>query len=162
MSGTTAQPGADSSAGADFTYIVLSAAPGRQARDVLRDYLSMDWVRGTPTATARTQDGRAITAGDLSLPGAPDAPPVLTFENPPGSVPKSQLVVLRASAPQVLARAARLPRLPGETLTRRKPRRAGFQMVLVFCSKGKKINGIFWLCMCFECPSADIESGTPV
>ena len=117
MSGATAQPGADSSTGADFTYIVLSAAPGRQARDLLKDYLSMDWLRGTPTATARTHDGRAITAEDLSPPAAPDAPPVLTFENPPASVPKSQLVVLRATAPQVLARAARLPRLSGETVT---------------------------------------------
>jgi len=117
MSGATSQPGADSSAGADFTYIVLSAAPGRQARDLLKDYLSMDWLRGTPTATARTHDGRAITAADLPVLAASDAPPVLTFEKPPASVPKSQLVVLRATAPQVLARAARLPRLSGETVT---------------------------------------------
>src|SRR5262249_56489835 len=111
------QPGVDSSAGADFSYIALRAAPGRQARDLLKEYLSMDWLRGTPTATARTHDGRAITAETLPVPAATDAPPVLTFENPPASVPKSQLVVLRATAPQVLARAARLPRLPGETVT---------------------------------------------
>ena len=117
MSGTTSQPGVDSSADADFSYIVLSAAPGRQARDLLKEYLSMDWLRGTPTATARTHDGRAITAENLPVPAAPDPPPVLTFENPPASVPKNQLVVLRATAPQVLARAARLPRLPGETVT---------------------------------------------
>jgi len=117
MSGTTSQPGVDSSADADFSYIVLSAAPGRQARDLLKEYLSMDWLRGTPTATARTHDGRAITAENLPVPAAPDAPPVLTFENPPASVPRNQLVVLRATAPQVLARAARLPRLPGETVT---------------------------------------------
>jgi hypothetical protein len=117
MSGTTSQPGVDSSAGADFSYIVLRAAPGRQARDLLKEYLSMDWLHGTPTATARTHDGRAITAEDLSRQGAPDAPPMLTFENPPASVPKGQLVVLRATAPQVLARAARLPRLSGETVT---------------------------------------------
>jgi hypothetical protein len=117
MSGTTSQPGVDSSADADFSYIVLSAAPGRQARDLLKEYLSMDWLRGTPTATARTHDGRAITAENLPVPAATDAPPVLTFENPPASVPKGQLVVLRATAPQVLARAARLPRLSGETVT---------------------------------------------
>ena len=117
MSGTTSQPGVDSSAGADFTYIVLSAAPGRQARDLLKEYLSMDWVRGAPTAIARTHDGRAIKAEDLPLQTASDAPPVLTFENPPASVPRNQLVVLRATAPQVMARAARLPRLPGETVT---------------------------------------------
>ena len=117
MSGTTSQPGVDSSAGADFSYIVLRAAPGRQARDLLKEYLSMDWLRGTPTATARTHDGRAITAETLPVPAATDAPPVLTFENPPASVPRNQLVVLRATAPQVLARAARLPRLPGETVT---------------------------------------------
>jgi len=117
MSGTTSQPGVDSSAGADFSYIVLRAAPGRQARDLLKEYLSMDWLRGTPTATARTHDGRAITAETLPVPAATDAPPVLTFENPPASVPRNQLVVLRATAPQVLARAARLPRLSGETVT---------------------------------------------
>jgi hypothetical protein len=117
MSATTSERDAASVTGADFTYIVLSAAPGRQALDVLRDYLSMDWLRDTPTATARTHDGRAITAEDLSWPGAPDAPPVLTFENPPASVPKNQLVVLRATAPHVLTRAARLPRLAGETVT---------------------------------------------
>ena len=117
MSGTTSQPGVDSSAGADFSYIVLRAAPGRQARDLLKEYLSMDWLRGTPTATARTHDGRAITAETLPVPAATDAPPVLTFENPPASVPRNQLVVLRATAPQVLARAARLPRLAGETVT---------------------------------------------
>jgi hypothetical protein len=76
----------------------------------------MDWVLGTPTATARTYDGRAVTAEDLSLPGVPEAPPVLTLQNPPASVPKSQLVLLRATAPQVLARAARLPLLSGETV----------------------------------------------
>ena len=117
MSGATSQPGADSSGAADFTYIVLRAAPGRQTPELLKDYLSMDWLRGTPTATARTHDGRVITAEDLSRQGAPDAPPVLTFESPPASVPKGQLVVLRATAPQVLARAARLPRLSGETVT---------------------------------------------
>jgi len=117
MSGATSQPGPDTSTGADFTFIVLHAAPGRQAPELLKEYLSMDWLRGTPTATARTHDGQAITAEDLSRQGTPDAPPVLTFENPPASVPRGQLVVLRATAPQVLARAARLPRLSGETVT---------------------------------------------
>jgi hypothetical protein len=117
MSGATSQPGAGSSTDADFTYIVLGAAPGRQARELLKEYLSMDWLRGTPTATARTHDGRAITAEDLALQTASDTPPVLTFEAPPASVPRGQLVLLRATAPQVLARAARLPRLSGETVT---------------------------------------------
>lgn len=115
MSVTSLETGANSP-GAAFTYIVLSAAPGRQPQDLLRDYLSMDWVRGTPTATATAHDGRMITAADLSLPGASEAPPVLTLQSPPASVPKDKLVLLRASAPQVLARAARLPLLPGETV----------------------------------------------
>ena len=116
MSGTNL--GADAiSSGAAFTYIVLSAAPGTQPRDLLRDYLSMDWVRGTPTATATAHDGRTITAPDLSLPGASESPPVLTLQNPPASVPRDRLVLLRASAPQVMARSARLPLLPGETIT---------------------------------------------
>ena len=109
----TSAPGADSP-GASFTYFVLGAAPGRQPQDLLRDYLSTDWVRGTPTAIATAYDGRAITAADLSLHGVPDGPPVLTLQNPPTSVPKDKLVLLRASAPQVLARGARLPLLPGE------------------------------------------------
>src|SRR5262249_84028 len=117
MSGTTSQLQADSPAGADFTYFLLSAAPGRKARDVLQDYLSMDWFHGTPTATATTHDGRKITAEDLSRPGTPGAPPVLPFDRPPASVPKSQLGLPRATAPQVLARAARLPRLSGEKVT---------------------------------------------
>src|SRR5262249_59209583 len=96
--------------GADFSYIVLRAAPGRQARALRKESLSMDWLRGTPTATARTHDGRAITAETLPVPAATDAPPVLTFENPPASTPRNQLVLLPATAPHVQARAARLPR----------------------------------------------------
>lgn len=115
MSGTTSAPGADSP-GASFTYFVLGAAPGRQPQDLLRDYLSMEWVHGTPTATVKAYDGQAITAADLSRYRVPEAPPVLTLQTPPASVPKDRLVLLRASAPQVLARAARLPLLPGETV----------------------------------------------
>jgi len=116
MSGTSLEAGADSP-GAAFTYFILSAAPGRPPQDLLRDYLSMDWVRGTPTANATAHDGRMITAGELALPGAAESPPVLTLQSPPASVPKDQLVLLRASAPQVMARATRLPLLPGETVT---------------------------------------------
>ena len=75
------------SPGASFTYFVLGAAPGRQPQDLLRDYLSMDWVHGTPTATATVYDGRAITAADLSLYGVPEAPPLLTLLSRPGSAP---------------------------------------------------------------------------
>lgn len=115
MSGTSLEAGANNP-GAEFTYIVLGTAPGGRPQDLLRDYLSMDWVRGTPTAIPRAYDGRAITVADLSPQGAPEAPPVLTLQNPPASVSKDKLILLRASVPQVMARAARLPLLPGETV----------------------------------------------
>jgi len=73
MSAMTSVRGAGRLTGADFTDTVLSAAPGRQGRDVPRDYRPMEWVRGTPTATAMTHDGRVITTGDPSLPEAPGA-----------------------------------------------------------------------------------------
>jgi hypothetical protein len=87
MSGTTSAPGADSP-GVSFTYFVLGAAPGRQPQDLLRDYLSMEWVHGTPTAPATAYDGQAITAADLSRYRVPEAPPVLTLQPPRRACPR--------------------------------------------------------------------------